>query len=95
MDAHRGRLSAFVDGEHIGEVLRRDALWQEAPAKRLGVGRERGGELTAGFPLALEEVAACGHPLGFIAVPGGVTDEVEEVAGLAGQPVLPHRLSGP
>ena len=84
-----------MDSEHIRQADHLDALWQEAPAKRLGVGRERGGERAPRFPLALEKVPACSHPPGFIAVPGGVTDKVEEVAGVAGHPVLPHRLSGP
>ena len=55
-----------------------DALWQKAPAERLGVGDEVGVEPVLG--------------LGLGGVPASRLDDIEQVAGVARQPVPPHSL---
>ena len=83
------------DSERTRQVDRPDALQKEAPAKGLGVERERAGELTACFPLGLEEGASRGHRGGEVVVVLALdADEVEEVALAARRFVLPRAPFG-
>ena len=91
LDVHRV-FGLAVDKAHAPSAVYLDALWQKAPAERLGVGRERGVELAlgfmfafeTGFNLALEKGAPRGHRLGRGAAVFSDEDDVEQVAWLAG-----------
>ena len=69
--------------------------WEVAPAQRLGVGRELGGELALGFGLGLEKGAPRRHRCGDAVVVLAVeADEVEQVALAARCFVLPCPARG-
>ena len=94
-----------MDNAHAPATVLLDAKWEVVPAQRLGPGRGGGVEVApllaghaVGFALGLGLALAKGISrlprLGHGGVPAPEVDDVEQVAGLARQPVLPHDLRG-